>query len=364
MEAGLEIALAEAIEIAAVAFGGAAGPEAFEAGSGFPLFGGEAAALDAGFGFAVEGLGDGGWATLLGEGEDFDFVFRGVGSDAERVAGLDGACGLGVDTVGLDAAEVTGASGEGAGFEEAGGPEPFVDADAVHASIVEVSKRKRLWWNQGYRGTKMKTTGWLLGLVAVAMMAAEFPDPALDQKPAKGLQKAVLAGGCFWCTEAVFELVEGVKKVESGYAGGAKETADYRRVSMGDTGHAECIEVTYDPAVVTYGQLLRVFFEVAHDPTTKNRQGPDVGPQYRSAVFYVNDEQKQVAEAYIRQLDAARVFKSRIVTEVVPLKGFYAAEGYHQDYAAQNPENPYIAYNAAPKVAKLKKACPRLVKRK
>lgn len=210
----------------------------------------------------------------------------------------------------------------------------------------------------------MKKTGWLLGLVAVTMMGADFPEPALDQKPAKGLQKAVLAGGCFWCTEAVFEMVEGVKQVVSGYSGGAKETADYRRVSMGDTGHAECIEITYDPSVVTYGQLLRVFFEVAHDPTTLNRQGPDVGTQYRSAVFYANEEQKQVAEAYIRQLEAAHVFKKKIVTEVTPLKGFYPAEGYHQDYAAQNPGNPYIEYNAVPKLAKLRKACPRLVKRK
>ncbi len=212
----------------------------------------------------------------------------------------------------------------------------------------------------------MKTGKWLGVLLAVAMTAAgaEFPDPALDQKPAKGLQKAVLAGGCFWCTEAVFEVVEGVKSVVSGYSGGAKETADYRRVSMGDTGHAECIEITYDPAVVTYGQLLRVFFEVAHDPTTLNRQGPDTGPQYRSAVFYLNEEQKQVARAYIRQLEAAHVFKKKIVTEVSALKGFYPAEAYHQDYAAQNPGNPYIAYNAAPKVAKLRKACPRLVRKK
>lgn len=212
----------------------------------------------------------------------------------------------------------------------------------------------------------MKTAKWL-GLVLAASMAAagaEFPEPALDQKPAKGMQKAVLAGGCFWCTEAVYELVEGVKTVVSGYSGGARETADYRKVSAGDTGHAECIEITYDPEVVTYGQLLKVFFEVAHDPTTLNRQGPDYGPQYRSAVFYANAEQKQVAEAYIRQLEAARVFKSKIVTEVSSLKGFYPAEGYHQDYAAQNPANPYIAYNAAPKVAKLRKACPRLVKRK
>lgn len=204
----------------------------------------------------------------------------------------------------------------------------------------------------------------LLLTMALTAAGAEFPEPAADEKTANGLRKAVLAGGCFWCTEAVFELVEGVKSVVSGYSGGARETAAYQRVSMGDTGHAECIEITYDAAVVTYGQLLRVFFEVAHDPTTLNRQGPDHGPQYRSAVFYATQEQQQVAEAYIRQLEAARVFRNKIVTEVSRLKAFYPAEEYHQDYAAQNPANPYIVYNAAPKAAKLRKACPRLVKRK
>jgi len=196
-----------------------------------------------------------------------------------------------------------------------------------------------------------------------APVGVPFPDPALDQKPARGLQKAVLAGGCFWCTEAVYEVVEGVSQVVSGYSGGSSTTADYRQVSAGGTGHAEAVEVTYDPQKITYGQLLRVFFEVAHDPTQKNRQGPDIGTHYRSAVFYVDAEQKEIAEAYIRQLDEAKVFKKKIVTEVTALKGFYPAEGYHQDYAAANPGNPYIAYNAAPKVEKLKKACPRLVKR-
>ncbi len=193
--------------------------------------------------------------------------------------------------------------------------------------------------------------------------AGQFPEPPIDEKPAQGLRKAVFAGGCFWCTEAVFELIEGVKGVVSGYSGGTAETANYRRVSMGDTGHAEAVEITYDPAVVTYGQLLRVFFEAAHDPTQLNRQGPDVGPQYRSAVFYLNEEQKRIAEAYIRALEAAKVFRSKIVTEVTPFKAFYPAEDYHQDYAASNPGNPYIAFNAAPKVEKLKKACPRLVRR-
>lgn len=208
---------------------------------------------------------------------------------------------------------------------------------------------------------------WLaLGSLILAMTsqasAAQFPNPPVDEKPSPGLRKAVLAGGCFWCTEAVFELVEGVKNVVSGYSGGSAETANYRRVSMGDTGHAEAIEITYDPAAVTYGQLLRVFFEVAHDPTQLNRQGPDVGPQYRSAIFYLNEEQKRIAESYIRALNEVKVFRSKIVTEVVPFRSFHSAEDYHQDYAANNPGNPYIYFNAVPKVEKLKKACPRLVK--
>ncbi|GIU79154.1 MAG: peptide methionine sulfoxide reductase MsrA [Bryobacteraceae bacterium] len=205
-----------------------------------------------------------------------------------------------------------------------------------------------------------------LGSLFLAMnlnaSAAQFPEPPIDEKPAPGLKKAVLAGGCFWCTEAVFELIEGVRDVVSGYSGGSKETANYRRVSMGDTGHAEAIEITYDSSVVTFGQLLRVFFEVAHDPTQLNRQGPDVGPQYRSAIFYMNDEQERIAEAYIRTLNEAKVFRSKIVTELAPFKAFYPAEDYHQDYAANNPGNPYIYFNAVPKVEKLKKACPRLVR--
>jgi peptide-methionine (S)-S-oxide reductase len=201
-------------------------------------------------------------------------------------------------------------------------------------------------------------------LVACAATGAGFPDPALDQKPATGLQKAVLGGGCFWCTEVVYQHVEGVTKVVSGYSGGSKQTANYRAVSGGDTGHAEVIEVTYDPKKVTYGELLRVFFEVAHDPTQLNRQGPDVGPHYRSVIFYANEEQKQIAEAYIRQLTEAQAFKKKIVTEVSQLKAFYPAEGYHQDYVNQNPFNPYVRVNALPKVDKLKKACPRLVRKK
>lgn len=204
----------------------------------------------------------------------------------------------------------------------------------------------------------------LFVLAALPAFAAEFPDPSLDQKPAKGRQTAILAGGCFWCTEAVFEFVEGVDKVVSGYSGGSAKDANYRAVSTGVTDHAEAIEITYDPSKITYGQILRVFFEVAHDPTQRNRQGPDIGRQYRSAIFYRDSEQKQIAESYIRQLNEAGVFKKPIVTEVVPFKAFYLAEEYHQDYAEANPDNGYIRVNAAPKVAKLKKACPRLVRKK
>ena len=208
----------------------------------------------------------------------------------------------------------------------------------------------------------------LSGLTAVriasATASAPFPDPAVDMDPAnrKGIQRAVLAGGCFWCTEAVFEVLEGVTKVVSGYCGGDARTANYEKVCEGTTNHAEAIEVTFDASKITYGQLLRVFFEVAHDPTQLNRQGPDWGKQYRSAIFYANDEQKMIAEGYIAQLAAVKVFSKPIVTEVTPLKAFYPAEGYHQDFAAQNPVNPYVVVNARPKIEKLKKACTRLVR--
>jgi peptide-methionine (S)-S-oxide reductase len=194
--------------------------------------------------------------------------------------------------------------------------------------------------------------------------AADFPDPAIDVKSVSGPQTAVLAGGCFWCTEAVFEIIEGVEDVISGYAGGTKETAKYDIVSTGRTGHAEAVLITHDPKRMSYGQLLKIFFSVAHDPTTLNRQGPDVGPQYRSAIFYTNEEQKRVAEAYIKQLNEAKVFRSPIVTQLVPLEKFYTAEGYHQNYAVQNRSNPYIVNISDPKVEKLKKLYPGCVRRK
>ena len=193
-----------------------------------------------------------------------------------------------------------------------------------------------------------------------------IPDPELDAPLAKvkGEQKAVLAGGCFWGIEAVFEHVKGVSNAKSGYSGGDAESADYGQVSSGRTGHAESVLVTYDPSQVTYGQLLKVFFSVAHDPTELNRQGPDRGTQYRSAIFYGNEEQKRIAEAYIKQLDRAKVFNQPIVTQVTPLQAFHDAEAYHQNYLAQHPNEPYIVINDIPKLDNLRKHLPKLYKEK
>lgn len=194
--------------------------------------------------------------------------------------------------------------------------------------------------------------------------AADFPEPATDIKSATGKQTMVIAGGCFWCVEAVFEVIEGVDDVVSGYSGGTKETAKYDVVSSGRTGHAEAVLITYDPTKTSYAQLLKIFFSVAHDPTTLNRQGPDVGPQYRSAIFYNSEEQKRVAEAYIKQINDAKVLNGPIVTQVVPLDKFYTAEGYHQDYARGNRSNPYIVHVSDPKVEKLKKLYPGCVRKR
>jgi peptide-methionine (S)-S-oxide reductase len=191
---------------------------------------------------------------------------------------------------------------------------------------------------------------------------AAVPNPAVDAPLAasKSEQTAVVSGGCFWGIQAVFQHVKGVISATSGYSGGAAKTAEYELVSQGDTGHAESVKIVYDPSQITYGQLLRVFFSVAHDPTQLNRQGPDTGSQYRSSIFYGNEEQKRIAEAYIAQLDNAKVFPRRIVTQVVALKAFYPAEAYHQNYAALHPDNPYIVYNDAPKVAHLQQQFPDL----
>jgi peptide-methionine (S)-S-oxide reductase len=189
-----------------------------------------------------------------------------------------------------------------------------------------------------------------------------IPDPTVDATLAasKSVQTAVISGGCFWGIQAVFQHVKGVTNATSGYSGGAANTAEYELVSNGDTGHAESVKITYDASKITYGQLLKVFFSVAHDPTELNRQGPDTGTQYRSSIFYSNDEQKKIAEAYIAQLDKAKTYPRPIVTQVVPLKAFYPAEAYHQDYATRHPDNPYIVYNDAPKVAHLKQQFPQL----
>jgi peptide-methionine (S)-S-oxide reductase len=185
----------------------------------------------------------------------------------------------------------------------------------------------------------------------------DLPNPDRDLDPPTGTTRAavVLAGGCFWCTEAIFRQLDGVHSVVSGYAGGDAATADYKSVCTGQTGHAEVIRIEYDPATVSYGQLLKVFFSVAHDPTTLNRQGNDRGTQYRSAIFYQSTEERAVAEAYIRQLMAANAFAKPIVTTLEPLTAFYPAEAYHQNYAAQNPDQPYISAAAQPKVEKVKK---------
>jgi peptide-methionine (S)-S-oxide reductase len=192
--------------------------------------------------------------------------------------------------------------------------------------------------------------------------AVALPAPAVDLPRATepGRQTVVLAGGCFWGVEAVFRHVKGVVEATSGYAGGSVETARYELVSAGDTGHAESVRVTFDPAQVSVGQLLQVFFSVAHDPTEVNRQGPDTGSQYRSAIFVSDAAQKRVADAYIAQLDRAKVFPRRIATDVVPLAAFYPAEVYHQNYAALHPRNAYIAINDAPKVTHLREMFPSL----
>jgi peptide-methionine (S)-S-oxide reductase len=205
----------------------------------------------------------------------------------------------------------------------------------------------------------------VLGVTAACGATAAsglIPAPAIDAPLAKsgGQRVAVVAGGCFWGIQAVYQHTKGVASAVSGYAGGTADTAHYEIVGTGQTGHAESVQITYDPSQIPYGQLLRLFFSVAHDPTTLNRQGPDEGTQYRSVIFYADSEQQRIAEAYITQLNDARVFGRPIVTEVVPANGFYAAEDYHQDYATNHPYDMYIMVNDAPKVANLKKLFPEL----
>jgi len=191
---------------------------------------------------------------------------------------------------------------------------------------------------------------------------APVPAPVVDEAKASapGKQTAVLAGGCFWGIQAVFQHVKGVISATSGYSGGWVKNPDYETVSSGRSGHAESVEIVYDPSQITYGELLRVFFSVALDPTELNRQGPDEGTQYRSVIFYGNEEQKRIAKGYIAQLDQAKVYRHKIVTEVTALKAFYPAEAYHQNYAELHPDQPYIVYNDAPKVANLRREFPEM----
>jgi peptide-methionine (S)-S-oxide reductase len=198
--------------------------------------------------------------------------------------------------------------------------------------------------------------------VSGATLAAALPDPVVDapKASAKGPATAVFAGGCFWGVEAVFKHVKGVTRATSGYSGGSAKTASYELVGSGITGHAESVEVVYDPSQVSYGQLLKVFFSVAHDPTQFNRQGPDTGTQYRSAIFFASPEQQRIAQEYIAQLQSVKSFSRPIVTQVVPLQGFYPAEAYHQDYLARHPESMYIVINDLPKLAQLKVQWPDL----
>jgi len=192
-----------------------------------------------------------------------------------------------------------------------------------------------------------------------AESAVVIPAPAVnDSKAAGPLQTAVLAGGCFWGVQGVFQHTRGVKQALSGYAGGDKSTADYEKVGTGRTGHAESVQVVFDPSEISYGDILRIYFSVAHDPTELNRQGPDTGTQYRSAIFYADASQQRIAQAYISQLDKARAFARPIVTRVDPLKGFYPAEAYHQDFLAHNPNYPYIVINDLPKIVNLKRLFP------
>ncbi len=221
---------------------------------------------------------------------------------------------------------------------------------------------------------------WSLSLTALAGMAIALPaarvriaqsapqtvipapttDIAIAPKP--GQQTAVFAGGCFWGMEAVFEHVKGVSDVVSGFSGGKATSANYDEVSGGQTGHAEAVKITYDPAQISYGQLLKIYFSVAHDPTELNRQGPDSGTQYRSAIFFANPDQQRVAQAYISQLNQAKVFQQPIVTQIVPLQAFYAAEDYHQDFIAHNPNHPYVVVNDLPKLAHLQQQFPAFYK--
>jgi peptide-methionine (S)-S-oxide reductase len=216
---------------------------------------------------------------------------------------------------------------------------------------------------------KLLRTGLAGLIVSFTLSAANLPNPAADESRSPKSETVVLAGGCFWGVEAVFDAVKGVSDAVSGYAGGAKATAHYELVGTGTTGHAESVQITYDPAQISFGQLLKIYFSVVHDPTELNRQGPDEGTQYRSEIFYTSEEQKRVAEAYIQQLTAAKVFPKTIVTKVAPLQAFFRAEDYHQDYVLHCQQNRplctnprYVFYNDVPKLENFHKQYPDLAK--
>jgi peptide-methionine (S)-S-oxide reductase len=223
-------------------------------------------------------------------------------------------------------------------------------------------------FNRGFIGGKILGLLSVLVLVAgtwlvtasAAERAVKLPSPAFDPASTAQQETAVFAGGCFWGVQAVFQHTAGVLSAVSGYAGGEQQTARYEIVGSGRTGHAESVQVTYDPSQISYGQLLRVFFSVAHDPTQLNRQGPDAGTQYRSAIFYTDPEQQRVAQAYVDQLSNAKVFGRPIVTQLTPLNAFYPAEHYHQDYLAKHPESMYIVINDLPKLNHLRQEFPQI----
>jgi len=204
-----------------------------------------------------------------------------------------------------------------------------------------------------------------IGARPAAIPRMPFPKPTVDEPlaTAKSQETAVLAGGCFWGVQAVFEHMKGISSVTAGYSGGHIKSPSYEMVSSGLTGHAESVSITFDPSQITYGQVLMIYFAVAHDPTQLNRQGPDTGSQYRSAIFYLNDQQKHIAEAYVAQLDAATVYPRKIVTQIVPFEAFYRAEEYHQDYLESHRDQPYIVYNDLPKLERLKQQFPELYKK-
>ena len=210
--------------------------------------------------------------------------------------------------------------------------------------------------------TRLLQTAILAAVAAVTLTAASFPDPPSAPADNAPTEKVVLAGGCFWGMEAVFESLRGVQNVVSGYSGGNAATAHYEIVSTGMTGHAESVEITFDPTQISFGQLLKVYFSVAHNPTELNRQGPDEGTQYRSVIFYTTPAQRDISEAYIRELTDAKVYRAKIVTQLVPLKAFYPAEAYHQHFVQRNPNYPYVYYEDRPKLEALKKTYPSLLK--